>query len=91
MPPETGKASPLSIQSGVQADAQRYWRRRILWAATVTYAIYYFCRVNISIAIPFLERSLGYSKTELGLVASSLQAPYALGKFLNGLIADRTA
>jgi sugar phosphate permease len=90
MSAETGGPLPPSILPGAHADAHRYWRRRILWAATVTYAIYYLCRVNISIAIPFLQRSLGYSKTELGMVASSLQVPYGLGKFLNGLIADRT-
>ena len=90
MPAETGEPLPLSVLPVAHADAQRYWRRRILWAATVTYAIYYFCRVNISIAIPFLQHSLGYSKTELGLIVSGLQVVYGLGKFLNGLIADRT-
>lgn len=90
MSAETGEPLPPSILPGAHAYAHRYWRRRILWAATITYAVYYLCRVNISIAIPFLQRSLGYSKTELGMVASSLQVPNGLGKFLNGLIADRT-
>ena len=63
-----------------------YWQRRILWGATVTYTIYYFCRVNISIAIPLLQHSLGASKTELGFVASCLQISYGAGKFLNAII-----
>jgi OPA family sugar phosphate sensor protein UhpC-like MFS transporter len=50
-----------------------YWQKRILWGATAAYTIYYFCRVNISIAIPFLQTALGASKTELGFVASALQ------------------
>ncbi len=90
MPAEIGEPLPLSIEPGAHADTQRYWRRRILWAATVTHAIYYYCCVNISLAILFLQPLLGYSKTELGVVGSGLQVLYGLGKFLNGLIADRT-
>jgi sugar phosphate permease len=40
-------------------------------------------------AIPVMERELGYSKTELGLIVSSLQIVYGLGKFGNGILADR--
>lgn len=65
-----------------------YWQKRILWGVTVAYTIYYFCRVNISIAIPFLQKSLGASKTELGFIASSLQIAYGAGKFLNGVMGD---
>ena len=66
-----------------------YWRKRILWGATAAYAVYYFCRVNISIAVPFLQDALGVSKTQIGLVASSQQVAYGAGKFLNGVIGDR--
>lgn len=71
-----------------QAKSLEYWQKRILWGATVAYTIYYFCRVNISIAIPFLQTSLGASKTELGFIASSLQIAYGAGKFLNGVMGD---
>jgi MFS transporter, OPA family, sugar phosphate sensor protein UhpC len=71
-----------------QAKSLGYWQKRILWGATFAYTIYYFCRVNISIAIPFLQKSLGASKTELGLIASSLQIAYGAGKFLNGAMGD---
>lgn len=67
-----------------------YWQKRILWGATAAYTFYYFCRVNISIAIPFLQASLGASKTELGIVASALQISYGVGKFVNGIIGDRS-
>ncbi|MGH9663685.1 MAG: MFS transporter, partial [Bryobacteraceae bacterium] len=67
-----------------------YWQKRILWGATAVYTIYYFCRVNISIAIPLLQHSLGASKTQLGLIASGLQVAYGAGKFLNGVVGDRS-
>jgi sugar phosphate permease len=67
-----------------------YWQKRTLWGATFAYTIYYFCRVNISIAIPLMQRSLGVSKTELGFIASALQVAYGAGKFTNGVIGDRS-
>ena len=67
-----------------------YWQKRILWGATFAYTIYYFCRVNISIAIPLMQKSLGASKTELGFIASALQISYGTGKFVNGIIGDRS-
>jgi sugar phosphate permease len=70
-------------------EAFRYWRKRILWGATAAYTVYYFCRVNISIAIPLLQEALGASKTQVGLIASALQVSYGLGKFVNGVIGDR--
>ena len=72
------------------AKSFSYWQKRILWGATFAYTIYYFCRVNISIAIPLMQESLSLSKTELGLVASALQISYGLGKFANGIIGDRS-
>jgi sugar phosphate permease len=65
-------------------------RRRALWAAFISYGIYYFGRVNISMALPLMQKQLGYSKVQLGLIVSALQITYGLGKFLNGVIADRS-
>ncbi|MDO8540022.1 MAG: MFS transporter [Opitutaceae bacterium] len=67
----------------------RYWRTRILYASFFGYAVYYFCRVNISMAIPQMQSDLGYSKSQIGLIVSGLQLAYGLGKFANGILADR--
>jgi glycerol-3-phosphate transporter len=68
----------------------RYWRKRILYSSFIAYAVFYLCRVNISMAIPAMEESLGYTKTQLGIIVSLLQIAYGLGKFGNGILADRT-
>ena len=68
----------------------RYWRIRILYSSFFAYAVFYFCRVNFSIAIPAMEESLGYTKTQLGLIISVLQITYGIGKFGNGILADRS-
>src|SRR3954464_12071139 len=81
-------APPLADAAQVDAT-YRYWRTRILYSSFLGYAVFYFCRVNISMAIPQMQAELGYSKAQLGLVASALQLTYGLGKFGNGILADR--
>jgi glycerol-3-phosphate transporter len=83
-PAETLVTDEKEIQS-----TYRYWRIRTLYSCFIGYAIFYFCRVNISMAIPAMEEDLGYSKTKLGLIVSALQIMYGIGKFTNGILADR--
>ncbi len=66
-----------------------HWRVRMFLAFFLGYALLYFGRKNISTALPALSDDLGYSNTELGLIGSSLYVTYGLGKFLNGILADR--
>ena len=84
-PAETLITDEKEIQS-----TYRYWRIRTLYSCFIGYAIFYFCRVNISMAIPAMETDLGYSKTKLGLIVSALQIMYGIGKFCNGILADRS-
>lgn len=45
---------------------------------------------NIAVALPGLSHDFGYTNTELGLLGSSLYLTYAIGKFVNGVLADRS-
>src|SRR4051812_40081185 len=67
----------------------RHWRKRVLYSVFIGYACYYFCRVNIGMALPFLQKDLHFDKVQLGLIVSALQITYGIGKFINGIIADR--
>ena len=58
----------------------------LAWAV---YAAVYFGRINLSIAIPFLQNEAGYSKAALGFLASGFFGAYAIGQFINGIIGDR--
>jgi OPA family glycerol-3-phosphate transporter-like MFS transporter len=58
-------------------------------AAWLVYILVYFGRINLSIAIPLLQNSYGYSKTSLGLLASGFFAAYAGGQMINGILGDR--
>ncbi|MES2731622.1 MAG: MFS transporter [Bacteroidota bacterium] len=79
-----------SNQSPQVASQYRHWRKRVLYSVFIGYACYYFCRVNIGMALPFLQKDLHFDKVQLGLIVSALQITYGIGKFINGIIADRT-
>jgi MFS transporter, OPA family, sugar phosphate sensor protein UhpC len=68
----------------------KHWRLRIFYAAFIGYVAFYLCKKNISVALPVMGKSLGYSNTELGLIGSTLYFTYAFGKFINGILADRS-
>src|SRR4028119_1243585 len=83
--------SVIAITDETEIDNQyKYWRKRVLYSAFIGYAFYYFCRVNISMALPYMQKDLEFNKFQLGLIVSVLQITYGVGKFLNGVIADRS-
>lgn len=65
------------------------WQKKIFWLMWVTYASFYLCRVNISIAMPKIMEEYGLTKSEMGLILSSLFALYAIGQFINGQLGDK--
>lgn len=67
----------------------RYWRIRTMYSMMIGYALFYFVRKNFSMAMPSFLAELHYTKTDLGLILSIFSIIYGLGKFLNGMLADR--
>jgi sugar phosphate permease len=65
-----------------------YWQRRILVSTIIGYALYYFVRKNITVAMPEMEAS-GISKVQLGTFLSVHGVLYGVSKFTNGMIGDR--
>lgn len=65
------------------------WRARIFAAVWLGYGAYYLCRTNISLAMPAIMDELGFSKTTMGAISTSLFVAYAAGQFFNGQIVDR--
>ncbi|MEW5818931.1 MAG: MFS transporter [Cyanobacteriota bacterium] len=87
------KAPPDAIEK-VSEDkipsVYKHWRIRMFYSMFIAYAVFYMCRKNISVALPGMNEDLGYSFTELGILGSTLYITYAIGKFVNGVIADRS-
>lgn len=67
----------------------RHLRLRNLYAMMIGYAVFYFVRKNFSMAMPVFLSDLGYTKTDLGIILTLFSVVYGIGKFVNGVLADR--
>ena len=65
-------------------------RLRIFSSCFIAYVVFYLCRKNISAALPAIGLALHYSNTQLGIIGSTLYVAYSVGKFTNGILADRS-
>lgn len=63
----------------------------VLWVLWMTYGSFYFCRTNISAALPGIEQEFGFTKADLGWVLASLKMTYAAGQLINGQLAERVS
>lgn len=81
-------AARLTDKSQIQ-QTYRHWRVRMMYSMMIGYAAFYFVRKNFSMAMPSFLEELHYTKTDLGIVLSLFSIIYGLGKFLNGILADR--
>ena len=67
----------------------RYWEWRTIIVLFVGYALFYFVRKNLGIAIPAMEAELGISKIQLGIFLTLHSVIYGFSRFVNGLLVDR--
>lgn len=65
------------------------WRLSTFFVCLVGYIAYYLGRKNLPAAFPLLSEEFGYSNTDLGLIAAYSEVAYAVGKLINGPLADR--
>lgn len=68
----------------------RFWQWETLIVTMVGYALYYVIRKNLSIAMPLLGE-IGVSKVQLGAFLTCGGIVYGVGRFLNGIVADRNS
>lgn len=67
-----------------------HFRWRIFYSSFIAYVVFHICRKNIAVALPSMGEALNLSNTELGLLGSSLYITYGIGKFVNGVLADKS-
>lgn len=81
----------MTISDPAEIRAQfRRWQFRVLLATIIGYAIFYFVRVNIPMAIPDMKKSLGINYSLLGLFLTLSGVLYGFSKFINGYLGDRS-
>src|SRR5260221_13031212 len=67
-----------------------YWQNRVLLYSIIGYAMFYFVRKNLTIAMPYMEKD-GIDKAHLGLFLTAHGLLYGVSKFGNGFLADRSS
>ena len=86
---EPKAAEPIQDQNKIK-DLYRKSRIDIWVACFVGYTFFHLCKKNIAVALPGMGESLGYTNMQLGILGSALYFTYAFGKFINGVLADRS-
>ncbi len=81
--PSAGKVPQERVDAEYKA-----LRNKTFWGATVAYSLYYVCRMSLSVVKQPLIDDGVLSAGQLGLIGSALLFVYAVGKFMNGFIAD---
>jgi len=82
------KPSAGKVPEGDVGGVYKSLRNRTFWGVTIAYSLYYVCRMSINVVKqPLIDDGI-LSAGELGLVGSALLFVYAIGKFMNGFIAD---
>ena len=83
--PPADEAAPIPYRRGENA---------VVWLLWLTYGSFYFCRTNISAAVPGMtsplaDGGLGLTPTEVGLILAFTKIAYGCGQFINGQLAER--
>mgnify|MGYP001563319751 FL=1 len=83
-------AAPIERLPKEQIDpAYKKYRLQVFISIYIGYMGYYFVRSNFSLAKIYLIQE-GFTKTQLGFVASALGLAYGISKFVMGNISDRS-
>ena len=88
------RVSPARPCIAKKPEEQKNRLKHLKWstflAATIGYGLYYVCRLSLNVVKkPIVEEGV-FSETELGIIGSVLFFTYAIGKFTNGFLADRS-
>ena len=87
-------AEKLGVDPAMGAEEQdiRYkkLRMQVFLSATLGYGLYYVCRLSLNVMKkPLVDHGI-LTESQLGIVGSALFIAYAVGKFVNGFLVDRS-
>lgn len=85
-------SKPIETNLTPEETKKRYnqLRWQVFISATLGYCLFYVCRLSLNvIKKPIVDAGV-LSETELGIIGSGLFITYAIGKFTNGFLADRS-
>lgn len=76
------------IPSEEQSTVYKKLKWQVFFAATLGYGLYYVCRLSLNVVKKPIVDSGVLTESELGLIGSALFFSYAVGKLVNGFLAD---
>ena len=65
------------------------WQVQVLFSTIIGYAIFYFVRKNLSVAMPMILKMPNMDKKILGAVLTVHGLVYGASKFAHGFVGDR--
>lgn len=80
-------STPKSPDLALDAN-YRYWRIRIFYSMFIGYVFFYFTRKSYTFVMPVMLDDLGYSKADLGILATALYLSYGVSKFASGVMSE---
>ena len=87
-----GISEPAPLRADLDEQGQKKFHRSLALqsfiAGTLGYSLYYVCRTSLNVMKkPILDSGM-LDATQLGMIGSALLFAYAIGKLVNGFIAD---
>lgn len=80
--------SATKVPAEKQDKYYRSLRFQVFMTGTIGYALYYVCRLSMGVMKqPLIDAGL-LNATQLGIIGACLYWAYAVGKFVNGFLAD---
>lgn len=81
-----GKFMDNNVRLFLKSNTRTYdiWGHSVLMLMIISYTMYFLVRQNFSLAMPFIESSLGFSKTQMGIIMTASLFVFGVGKFVNG-------
>ena len=82
------KPSAVKVEDGKQEKLFKSFGFQTFLAGTIGYSLYYVCRTSLNVVKKPIIDSGMLDASQLGLIGSVLLFAYAIGKFVNGFLAD---
>ena len=82
------KPSAVKVEEAKQEKLFKAFGFQTFLAGTIGYSLYYVCRTSLNVVKKPIIDSGMLDASQLGLIGSVLLFAYAIGKFVNGFLAD---
>lgn len=87
---QTGPDRPVLEDAAEVRRVYERKRRSVFWTLVIGYSFFYVCRSALAVAKkPMIDAGF-VNADDLGRIGSALLLTYAVGKFVNGFLADRS-